>query len=137
MPIQNEVDIQPLDFFKTYHHYLPRVGNGNTIEFYKVTENSVLGEKNQYGIREPKRREKAPYSEEKSLILVPGISFNKNGYRIGFGKGYYDRFLAKNKMELKIGLAYSWQVVDFLFQEECDEKLDYIITEYEIIKTAR
>lgn len=70
---------------------------------------------------------------EPEIILIPAIACGYNGYRIGFGKGYYDRYLANKKNIIKIGVVYH----DFLFEsvpaQSHDVKMDYIVTEQTII----
>ncbi|MFA5577582.1 MAG: 5-formyltetrahydrofolate cyclo-ligase [Tissierellaceae bacterium] len=64
------------------------------------------------------------------LILVPGLAFAKNGYRVGYGGGYYDRFLSKiDKGVIKIGLAFDLQIVDQVPVDDFDIPVDLIITE--------
>ena len=64
------------------------------------------------------------------LIFMPGVAFTKNGCRLGYGGGYYDKYLAEYNTEtLKIALAYSMQIVDFVPTESYDKKVDYIVTE--------
>lgn len=68
------------------------------------------------------------------LILVPGVVFARNGYRVGYGGGYYDRFFSKlNKEVKKIGLAFDLQIVDKVPTDSFDIPIDLIITEKEII----
>ncbi len=88
--------------------------------------------KGAYGILEPIRIKKADETEFE-VILIPGLAFDKNGNRMGFGKGYYDRFLEKTSA-VKIALCYSFQVVEHIPAEVHDVPMDYIITEKEIIK---
>lgn len=64
-----------------------------------------------------------------SIVIVPGCVFGKNGYRIGYGKGFYDRFLIKHPELYKIGLCYDVQVVDKCPHEPHDIKMNEIITE--------
>lgn len=74
--------------------------------------------------------------KEIDLIIVPGAVFDRNGYRIGFGGGYYDRFLGTkidNKAN-KVSLAFDLQIIDQVPREEHDVPVDIIITEKEIIK---
>lgn len=65
---------------------------------------------------------------EPQWILVPGVGFDLNGGRLGRGKGFYDRYL-EDKMALRIGLAWSEQIVDKVPVESHDSHMDYIITE--------
>lgn len=83
-----------------------------------------------YGIKEPKR----DFRVEKSQIdavIVPGIAFDKNGNRMGFGKGYYDRFL-EDFCGKKIGICYDFQIIDAIPTNEHDIAMDYIISEENI-----
>ncbi len=72
---------------------------------------------------------------EIDLIIVPGLSFDRKGYRIGFGAGYYDRFLGRVNFEIPtIGLAYDFQIIDSLINmEDYDIPVDYVMTEERII----
>ena len=88
--------------------------------------------KGNFGILEPKKIEIFP-EEKIELVIVPGIAFDTRGYRLGYGKGYYDRFL-KNLNAIKIGLAYDFQIVNNVPEEKHDVKVDGIITEKRIIR---
>lgn len=83
-----------------------------------------------YGIQEPSECLEAAVSDI-DIALIPGIVFDKTGARIGFGKGYYDRFLAGFK-GLKIGICYDFQVFDRIPSSFHDVKMDLIITEKRI-----
>ena len=63
------------------------------------------------------------------VVVVPLLAFNNKGYRIGYGGGYYDRYLA-NKHVLKVGLAYSWMLEEFK-EDDFDVRMDIIVTENE------
>ncbi len=68
------------------------------------------------------------------LVIMPGIAFDCQGYRIGFGKGCYDQFLPFLHPDTSvIGLAYDFQVLDRIPAEEHDRKADHIVTERRII----
>jgi len=68
------------------------------------------------------------------LVIVPGIVFDRKGNRIGYGAGYYDKFFASLKNDVtKIGVCYSFQLVDSIIPSSYDIPMDYIITEEEII----
>ncbi len=69
------------------------------------------------------------------LVLVPGVAFDRNGYRVGYGGGYYDTFFNKTKDNIiKIGLAFDLQLIEKSPINRFDVAVDYIITEKEIIK---
>ena len=109
---------------------LPKV-NGNDIEFYRILDNCNYI-KSDFGIYEPNNKE--VYNGIIDLLLVPGICFDKNKDRIGFGKGYYDRFLY-NKSIKTIGICFDEQITDEVIEtSEYDKKLDMIITDKRIIK---
>lgn len=69
------------------------------------------------------------------IIVIPGIAFDKKMDRIGFGKGFYDKFLKRFK-GLKIALAYDFQIIENIPGERYDEKVDIIVTPTKIIKPA-
>lgn len=85
-----------------------------------------------FGILEPIEVMKIAYKNI-DLVLVPGIVFDKEGHRIGYGFGYYDRLLAKVPKAVKIGLAFDFQVVDKIPKETHDIAVDFIVTEKEVI----
>lgn len=70
--------------------------------------------------------------EDLDLVIVPGIAFDKSGNRLGFGGGYYDRYLAHCEA-IRVGLAYGFQVVDDIPIEEHDVCVDWLVTEHEVI----
>ena len=85
-----------------------------------------------FGYLEPKREKiENPYDIKLiDLIVVPGVVFDKNKNRVGFGKGYYDRLLINKKPSAKaIAIAYEFQVLDEVPAQEHDIKMDMIITE--------
>lgn len=67
------------------------------------------------------------------IVIIPGVAFDRNGNRVGYGKGYYDIFLKKTNA-LKIALAFDFQVVDKIETSTHDVSVDIIVTEKEIIK---
>lgn len=89
-----------------------------------------------FNLFEPKKEkieEISPINLE--VIIIPGIAFDRSGNRIGFGKGYYDRFLKKVKPgALKIAMAYDFQVLKDLPTDSFDVNMDMIITDKEIIE---
>ncbi len=83
-----------------------------------------------FGIKTPKEYSVVNNVE---VAVIPLIACDTLKNRIGFGKGYYDKFL-KDKNIIKIGLCYDFQVVDLIVKNEWDVPLDIIVTEIEIIK---
>ncbi|MFW6323666.1 MAG: 5-formyltetrahydrofolate cyclo-ligase, partial [Desulfovibrionales bacterium] len=71
------------------------------------------------------------------LILIPGVAFDRSGFRLGYGGGYYDRFLSglADQSSLLAGLAFQFQVVAALPRQKWDIPLHVLITEQEIIWT--
>lgn len=85
-----------------------------------------------FGVREPRLTEGVPV-ESIDVVVLPGIAFDKQGYRIGYGGGYYDRFLPLlSPHTLTIGVAYQLQFLDHVPTEEHDVPLDMIVTEKQI-----
>ncbi len=73
------------------------------------------------------------YTGDIDLIIVPGLAFDKDLNRLGFGKGYYDKYLM-NKDIYKIGLAFDEQIVDEVPHNELDIKMDMVITKNRVYK---
>lgn len=67
------------------------------------------------------------------IIFCPGVVFDRKGHRLGYGEGYYDRFLEAAEGAVRVGLCFSAQLVDELPAEPHDVRMDYIITENEIL----
>jgi 5-formyltetrahydrofolate cyclo-ligase len=88
-----------------------------------------------FGILEPKEEFYRPVSlDELNLIILPGVAFDLRGYRIGFGKGFYDRLLSKARTTIiTIGLSFDFQLVAEIPAVKHDMKVDKIITERRII----
>ena len=88
-----------------------------------------------WGILEPKAVDKNKIEKNFDLILMPGLAFDRNGNRIGYGGGYYDKYLSQIKeTSNKIVLAYDFQIVNNIENEPHDIKANYIITNNDFIK---
>ena len=86
-------------------------------------------EPGKFGIFEPKLGNTIISAETIELVLLPGLAFDKEGGRLGYGGGFYDRYLMKlNKDTPKIGLGYDFQIVDKVIMEKYDNYIDGIIT---------
>lgn len=109
---------------------VPRCIKGsNDMRFFYINSFNDL-EEGSFGILEPNRNTTAvneSYFEE-LVCLVPAICYDKQGYRIGFGKGYYDKFLSKNKV-LKVGLCFDDFLINNIYVDGFDICVDKIITD--------
>ena len=69
--------------------------------------------------------------------MVPGVAFDLYGHRIGFGKGYYDRYLAAlQRLPVLVGLCHDFQVCDELPAEGHDVRMDFVVTESRVVQRA-
>ena len=117
---------------------LPKV-DGREMQFFEVTawEELIAGYQ---GIMEPQGREQVLCPHTQDVMLLPGACFDYSGHRIGYGGGYYDRYLQRLSEEkpLKIGLAFQCQVYpEVLPAEPQDENVDYVVTERKTVKAKK
>ena len=105
---------------------LPKIGDGRSMDAVRVTDLGAL-KPGKMRIPEVENGEAADPAEI-SIVFVPGIAFDKKGGRIGFGGGYYDRFLPGTKA-LRVALAFEMQIVEDTFALDHDQKMDILITE--------
>jgi 5-formyltetrahydrofolate cyclo-ligase len=98
------------------------------MEVYKISSLNEV-EKGFHGILEPKSRSQLILPIDIDLLIIPGVAFDKTNGRIGYGGGFYDRYLKRIKAQAnKIALAYAFQIFDSVPMDELDEKVDFIIT---------
>jgi len=118
------------------------LSSGKTLLLPKVVDNDLVFkkingfenlEKGEFNIMEPK--EECPIIKKIDLMLVPTIGITREGIRLGYGYGYYDRFLAKNNTPT-IALINTVQVVKSIPKSENDIKVDWIVTEDDYFKTS-
>ncbi|MFN4217008.1 MAG: 5-formyltetrahydrofolate cyclo-ligase [Brevinematales bacterium] len=127
-PIRGEVDVLPLMKWwleRGGRLFLPRVCS-REMEVAEVRDLGLDVVRGKYGIPEPVGETVACVP---TFILVPGVVFDERGFRIGYGGGFYDRFLSKAKESQTIGVAYSFQVLRVLPHDEHDVCLDRIVCE--------
>lgn len=83
-----------------------------------------------FGVREPKQNDNNKVTDfEKALIVVPALSYDENGYRIGYGKGYYDRYLQIHSLN-SVGLCYNSFVLKKVPTNQYDKPVDFVVTEF-------
>lgn len=71
--------------------------------------------------------------EDIDLAIIPGVAFDRDGYRVGYGGGYYDRFLSKYPNIKKLGIAFDLQLIDKVPKEDFDIPVEYLLTEKELV----
>ena len=134
-PVNFEIDDLALlrEFKKNkFNISLPIIKKNFQMDFYSWSFSEPL-KINKYGIPEPEAKN-IVYPD---VLLIPLVAFDKNLNRLGYGGGYYDRLiekLSKKKNIIKIGLAFSVQEIDKVPINIYDQKLDYIVTNKNIIK---
>jgi 5-formyltetrahydrofolate cyclo-ligase len=133
-PIMNEVDIRPFiewlwDQGKKV--IMPRANfkSKEMINYYVITFGQL--EETRFGLREPLKTSPLHLGSP-DVIIVPGVAFDEDKGRLGYGSGFYDRFLYESNSK-RIGVAYDFQIVPVLPREEHDQKMDVIVTEKRII----
>lgn len=134
LPIKGKNEIDTLPIIKHLQENYPKLVlvlsksdfSTFSMEHFVFTDKTFLSE-NKMGIIEPSNGEKVP-SENIDLVIVPLLAIDKKGHRLGYGKGFYDRFLAQcsNKC-LKIGLSYE-SPIESVHPEKYDFPLDSCIT---------
>ena len=126
-PLWDEVDTRPLiqhALSGGKRVILPTV-HGDDIVTVEVTAATEWRE-GDFGILEPVA---PPYDGTIDLVVVPGVAFDSNGGRLGRGRGYYDRFLAKHPEATRIGICFDFQIVDSVPREPFDLTMHAVIAE--------
>ena len=124
----NTLKLLELNYISKQNLFLPVIEENNKMNFFSWKKNEVLCV-NRYGMLEPiKSKQSVP-----NVMLVPLLVFDENKYRLGYGKGFYDRYLNKYlnafKNILTVGVAFSFQKYNKLPINDKDIKLNYILTE--------
>lgn len=117
--------------------YVPRVARGDAV--LRVHPYPCRLETLSFGLRQPHAGEPeltaAEVDSTIGVALVLGLGFDRRGYRLGYGRGYFDRFLAGRPFPA-VGLAYELQLVDRLPVEEHDVPMDVVLTERSVVRPA-
>ncbi len=128
----DDLDILDLLEKKNFKVSLPIIKKDNQMNFYGWSRNDPL-KINKFGIPEP-LSSKVFYPD---ILLVPLVAYDSTLNRLGYGGGYYDRYMEKIekiKKVIKIGLAFSFQKISSIPTNQYDKKLDFIVTEKEILR---
>lgn len=134
-PVRNEVFTE--EIFTSARHSgktvaYPRV-RGDLLDFVEVAQRQELVP-GAYGILEPGGVKIVPLAALE-LIVVPGVAFDFAGHRLGYGKGYYDRFLREGRGRL-VGLCFDFQLVAKLPAEVHDVRMDMLVTDERMLRFA-
>ena len=112
--------------------YLPRTGSNMSMDFYRIDSVDEL-ECADFGIMsppsDPHRLFKEKDISDRCLCIVPGVAFDRKCNRMGYGKGFYDRYLARVRIPHLIGLSYEFQIKDYIETGIYDIPMNMIITE--------
>lgn len=113
--------------FEAIQWSAPKVESESVMRFYPLDQL----ERGAFGILEPKGEKSGQQEVIPSMIIVPLVAFC-DGYRKGYGKGYYDRYLQNHPKSLRVGIAFDQQEASFI-HEQWDQRLDVIITETRVL----
>lgn len=139
-----EVDLTPLiaEQINARTIYLPIIHPDSRMTFISIGQDwKELAQSGESGIPEPTEssgKSFDPSLSSQSIILVPGLAFDRTGNRLGRGRGYYDRFLSRpqNRNLVKVGVCWEIQLVDEIPTESHDIVMDWICHERGMIKTG-
>lgn len=120
-PLKDEIDIKPL-YSLDKRIFLPVIENNEML--FRRYDGAL--KKGKFGIMEPTGEYYTIGSND--LMIVPAVAYDRDGYRLGRGKGFYDRFLADKKIKT-IGVVSKLRVVSDVFRQANDIKVDFIITD--------
>ena len=113
---------------KGYQVLCPKIENGEML----AVEHGEDFTLSHMGIREPVGE---PYQKSPDYILLPLLAADRTGNRLGYGKGYYDKYLCKYPEAKRIGYCFDFQVIQEVPRDEKDERLDFIVTDKQTIQT--
>jgi 5-formyltetrahydrofolate cyclo-ligase len=116
---------------------LPRVDvDSGELRLHAYTPGDELVESG-FGVREPRADAALVAAEEVDLVLVPGLAFDGRGYRLGYGKGFYDRLLPSLKRATRFGLAFELSLLAEVPNAEHDVPMDVVVTEKRVLLAER
>jgi len=113
---------------------VPKV-EGKSLKLYRIFDFKYLKESS-FGILEPDNYCQTVDLTYPEIIITPGIAFSEKGYRIGYGSGFYDRLFSQTEA-IRIALAYDFQVLEYIPNEDYDKQVDLLITPTRIINCTK
>lgn len=133
MPLGNETDtslITERALADGKKIVFPVTDTENTDIIPCYADSSTMFSRGAFSILEPEKSMKADASDI-DTVLVPGIAFSESGARVGFGKGFYDRFLARINA-VRVGFCYDFQICNEIVADPHDVQMDFIVCESKI-----
>ena len=131
-----EIDLRPIFHYARERGIacaFPRCGEEKgEMDFYFVNDLNEL-EEGKFGIREPQKNTTTVTDLTNAMMIVPALAFDRAGYRIGYGGGYYDRYLQAHGVKT-VGVVYEEFLADTLPHERFDLAVDIIVTEKRTIR---
>lgn len=130
-PLQEEPNLLPLlkEENRVHHRFLfPRIDQDNLLLY--EWQPHALWKTGPFGLREPDPQTWPLIQlHEVDLAIIPGLAFDKKGGRLGHGRGFFDRLLSQPKCRAtKLGIAWSWQMLEEIPQEHFDVRMDIVVT---------
>lgn len=135
LPMRGEVDLHPLLRKHPEKHWLiPRIlpEQGSRMSLHRYDPAHLI--RHPFGMEEPDASLPEVPPEDVQLVLVPGVAYDRQGWRLGYGGGYFDRFLC-NFAGISLGVIYQALLLDALPHTEYDWPVDWIVTEEGLFKT--
>ncbi len=138
-PIRNEVatdNLQAAALAAGKRVCYPRVF-GDELRFFQIDHPGDL-RTGSFGIGEPGRQSGEVGLAQIELLLIPGVAFDQHGFRLGYGRGYFDRLLAGAGFDgTRIGFGYEFQILDQLPNEKYDQRVDLLVTDERIFSPSQ
>lgn len=133
-PLGKEVSLLPViqEALRAGRHCAFPKTFGDKMAFYEISDLRELKE-GRFHVMEPQAEGDKPDLREPDLCFVPGLAFDLAGGRLGYGKGYYDRYFAHKGAAVLVGCAFSCQIADRLMVDAWDIRMDYLVSEQGII----
>lgn len=142
LDFNNEVETKPIidHLFSTSKNVLVPISVVKTKQLVVSKIESLDDvEVRTYGIREPRPEKVDPVEHDQiDLVIVPGVAFDEDGFRLGYGGGFYDRFIKNLRPDcISVAIAFEDQVFKEVPKEDHDISVDFLITEKRIIKVKK
>jgi 5-formyltetrahydrofolate cyclo-ligase len=138
-PIRGEIDTAPLIArlrARGARVAYPRVDRGAGLRFHAIDDDAAL-QPGTMGILEPSEYAPSVEPADVQVFVVPGLAFDLDGGRLGWGRGYYDTTLAAAPRALRVGYAHEFQLVPAVPSAHADQRMDWIVTSSRAIDIRR